>query len=75
VGKALCVRASMPLLLLRVVSRVFSSSLLFLRLRIDYRARQRISGRREGYISLFIVTFRKYILLFYLGRGDPQERY
>jgi hypothetical protein len=73
--EALCVGTSMPPILLRVALRVFLRSLLSLQLYTVYRARQRTPGRRGGYISPFVVTFRMYILLLCLERGDPQGRH
>ena len=51
--------------------RVFSSNPSFLRLYIGCRAYPRIPGKREEYVSPFIVAIRIYILLLYPGRIDP----
>jgi hypothetical protein len=74
VEEVLCVEASILPLMLRVVLRAFSSSLLYLRLYIGCRAHRRILGRREGYASPFVVANRMYILPLCSGRGDPQGR-
>jgi hypothetical protein len=72
---ALFVEASVPPFLLRVVLRVFSSSLLSLRLYTGCRARQRTPGRRGEHVSPFALIIRMCTLPLYLGRGDPQEKH
>jgi hypothetical protein len=69
--EALFVEASVPPFLLRVMLRVFSSSLLSLRLYIGCRARQRTPGKRGEHISSFTLIIRMCTLPLYLGRGDP----
>jgi hypothetical protein len=74
VKEALYVIANILLLSLLGGLRVFLSSSSFLRFYIDYRARPCIPDNKEEYTLPFIGTFRIYILLFYSGRGDPQEK-
>jgi hypothetical protein len=69
--EALYVIINILLLSLLEELRVFSSSLSFLRLYIDYRAYPRIPDSKKRYTLSFVVTFRIYILLFYSERSDP----